>query len=153
MYDLTRAQTLERLPADAQAFTERMQQLDPANVRCRAETDVWSQLEYAAHLRDVLRVQRDRVELIGRERDPELTPMHRDERVVEERYNEQDPAVVARELLDAARQLAALLGALDDDGWQRRGLYTYPTSQLRSVEWIGMHTVHELQHHRLDIGG
>jgi hypothetical protein len=32
-------------------------------------------------------------------------------------------------------------------------VYNYPTVERRTVEWIGNHTVHELQHHRRDIGG
>jgi hypothetical protein len=78
--------------------------------------------------------------------------MRRDERVIEDRYNEQDPAVVADEIIDAADALIATLEGLDDDGWQRQGLYNYPEPQLRTVEWIAVHTVHELLHHRVDIG-
>ena len=84
-------------------------------------------------------------------RTPSLTPMRRDERAVEERYNEQSPAAVARELAAAARSLATQLTRLDDAGWTRTAMYNYPSPQLRTVEWIGAHTVHELQHHRRDI--
>ena len=78
--------------------------------------------------------------------------MRRDERVVEERYNEQDPAEVSAEILAAADALMDTLEALDDDGWQRTGIYNYPEPAPRTVEWIAVHTVHELFHHRMDIG-
>jgi hypothetical protein len=128
-----------------------MHDLDDHAARRRPSRDVWSPLEYACHVRDMLRVQHERVELIQREDAPSLVPMGRDERVIEHRYNEQDPGVVTHELLDAARSVATFLGRLDDAGWKRTGLYTYPSTELRTVEWIGTHTVHELQHHRRDI--
>ena len=52
----------------------------------------------------------------------------------------------------AADEFVATLEALDDAGWARRGIYNYPEPQLRTVEWIAVHTVHELLHHRVDIG-
>jgi len=52
-------------------------------------------LEYACHVRDVLRFQRERVALAQAEDRPRFASMRRDERAVAERYNDQDPAVVA----------------------------------------------------------
>jgi hypothetical protein len=151
VYDLARAEIVCRTRADAASFVERIAELDASAVRRRPARDVWSPLEYACHVRDILRIQRERLELIQRETNPSLTPMGRDERVIEERYNEQEPDVVTHEVVDAARSLAERLEALDAAGWERTATYNYPTAKLRSVEWIGAHTVHELQHHRLDI--
>ncbi len=120
--------------------------------RERPAPDVWSPLEYACHVRDVLQVQRDRVAQSQHEDEPRYTPMGRDEHVVAARYNEQDPEVVANEVLAAADTFIATLDALDDKGWARRGLYNYPEPQLRTVEWIAIHTMHEVLHHRVDIG-
>ena len=118
----------------------------------RPAPDVWSPLEYACHVRDVLRVQRARVEQAQREEEPAFAPMGGDERAINDRYNDQDPAVVRVELLAAAEDLASYLDALDNAGWRRTGIYNYPEPQPRTVEWIGMHTVHEIRHHRGDIG-
>ena len=41
--------------------------------------------------------------------------------------------------------------ALDDAGWARTGVYHWPTTEVRTVEWIGRHTVHEGTHHLRDI--
>ena len=153
VYALERDEIIRRLDADTAAFVARLQQLDDATVRRRCDPDVWSPLEYACHLRDVMRVQNERIARMQREDSPTLTPMGRDERVVEDRYNEQDPTRVAGELVEAAALLATLLAGLDDAGWMRTAVYNYPTTQLRAVEWIGTHTVHELQHHRFDISG
>jgi hypothetical protein len=151
-YSVGRAEILPWMRSDARTFVDRFREIDDAAVRQRPAPDVWSPLEYACHVRDVLRVQRERVLLVQHEHEPSFTPMHRDERVVEDRYNEQDPGVVAGEITEAAAALMATLEGLDDTGWQRRGLYNYPEPQLRTVEWIAIHTVHELLHHRVDIG-
>jgi hypothetical protein len=151
VYELVREEIIRRLTADADIFAARIRDLGGDATRRRPSPDVWSPLEYACHVRDMLQVQGERVALVQREDSPTLVPMGRDERVVEHRYNEQDPGVVTDELLGAARSLAAFLARLDDAGWKRTGIYTYPSTQLRTVEWIGTHTVHELQHHRHDI--
>lgn len=114
---------------------------------------MWSALEYACHVRDVFRVQRERVQLALAEDKPAFASMRREERVVEERYNDQQPAQVALEIVGAAASLARLLESLDDQGWHRTGIYNWPERRVRAVEWIGRHTIHEAQHHLQDIDG
>ncbi|MDQ3639939.1 MAG: DinB family protein [Actinomycetota bacterium] len=124
---------------------------EPDRLRARPRPNVWSPLEYACHVRDVLKMQKERIQLALVEDEPAFAPMRREERVIEDRYNEQDPAEVAKELNDAASALAQTLETLDEEGWQRRGIYHWPTTQVRSVEWIGRHTLHEGRHHLWDI--
>jgi deoxyribodipyrimidine photolyase-like uncharacterized protein len=124
---------------------------DEGVLRAHPLPDVWSALEYSCHMRDVYRVQRERVQLALADEQPAFASMRRDERVAEERYNEQQPAEVAREIRDAAEALAATLESLDDGGWTRTGIYNYPERRVRTVEWIGRHTVHEGEHHLRDI--
>ena len=69
--------------------------------------DVWSPLEYACHVRDVHRVFDERVRLMLDEDDPRFANWDQDETAVERRYAEQDPAIVADELVDAAAAVAA----------------------------------------------
>jgi DinB family protein len=151
-YDIDRVTALAWLPSDVGAFVARFRTLDDETVRRRPAPDVWSPLEYACHVRDVLRVQLERIRLAAVEHEPEFTPMRREERAVEERYNEQDAATVASEIEEAGEALRAHLATLDTEGWSRQGVYNYPEAQLRTVEWITIHTVHELLHHRIDIG-
>jgi DinB superfamily len=151
-YAIGRAEITPWLRSDARAFVDKLATFDDRSVRTRPEPEVWSPLEYACHVRDVLRVQTERVVLARREVDPVFVPMGRDERVVADRYNEQDPAAVARELLVAAETFATMLDGLDADGWARTGVYNYPEPALRTVEWIAIHTTHELLHHRNDLG-
>lgn len=119
-------------------------------LRAHSRPASWSALEYGCHVRDVLRFQRDRVALAQVEMTPRFASMRRDERAVQERYNEQDPVAVAEQIGYAASQFAEALGAIDDAGWLRTGLYPWPTPEVRSVEWIGQRTAHELAHHLFD---
>ena len=122
----------------------------PERLRARSRPDSWSALEYACHVRDVLRFQRERVALAQAEDTPRFVSMDRDTRAVAERYNDQDPAVIALQITEAAREFAAGLGALEDAGWLRTGIYPWPVPQARTVEWIGRRTAHELAHHIFD---
>lgn len=125
---------------------------DTADVRSRREQTMWSPLEYACHVRDVLIVQRERVLLARREERPALQPMGRDERVDHDGYSEQDPEDVARQLGDAARLFANVLARLGRDDWDRRTvMYNYPERSQRSLRWVAIHTLHEVQHHLLDV--
>ena len=124
---------------------------DQTVLRTKPGPDVWSPLEYGCHIRDVFRAQRERIALALEQDGPLFTSIHRDERAVEDRYNEQNPSVVRREVTGAADDLASAFEALDDAGWACTGVYTYPTQEVRTIEWVGLHTVHEGEHHLLDI--
>ena len=126
---------------------------DPgAIVAARPAPEVWSALEYACHLRDVLDVQRQRLALALAEDCPTMTLMGRDERAVVDRYNEQDPATVAAELAANGEALAADVEALTPDQLDRTMIYNYPERQERTVLWLIRHTAHEGHHHLLDVG-
>ena len=122
-----------------------------ADLRTRPDANVWSPLEYGCHVRDVLLVQRERV-LAARRRDrPSFDPMGRDERVEHDGYAEQDPRDVARQLTDAAHLFANDLSRLGPTDWERSVMYNYPALFERSLRWVAVHTVHEVEHHVLDI--
>ncbi|MFE7796740.1 DinB family protein [Nocardia sp. NPDC057440] len=124
---------------------------DHEELRRRARPEVWSPLEYACHMRDVLLAQRERVLLTRREDRPTAQSMGRDERVEHEGYAEQRPADVARQLGDAALLLANVLDRLAAADWDRTIIYLFPEPQERSVRWVAVHTLHELRHHLLDM--
>jgi len=149
--DVARGDLARSLLALAARYDNVLTDHDDDTLRAHPLPDVWSALEYACHMRDVYRGQRERVVLALAEEQPPFASMRREERVIEERYNEQQPAQVAREIRDAAESLAATLASLDDGGWNRTGIYSYPERRVRTVEWIGRHTVHEGEHHLQDI--
>lgn len=120
-------------------------------LRRRSAPQVWSPLEYACHMRDVLLVQRERV-LAARRRDtPVAESMGRDERVEHDGYAQQKPADVARQLHDAALLFTDVLDRLSPSDWERTLVYTYPEREERSLRWVAVHTLHELRHHLLDM--
>ncbi len=121
------------------------------DVRGRPHAEMWSPLEYACHLRDVLLVQRERVLAARRASGAVCAPMGREERVQHDGYNEQDPGDVARQIADAATLFGNVLARLAGDDWDRTVVYNYPETHERSLRWVAVHTAHELQHHLLDI--
>jgi hypothetical protein len=123
----------------------------PAALTTRRAPGVWSPLEYACHVRDVLVVQRERIVATQTEDQPVFSPMDRERRVVEDAYNSQEPADVALALLTAAVDLAELVAGLDDRGWARTGVYNFPETAVRDVDWIARHTLHEMTHHLMDV--
>jgi hypothetical protein len=139
------------LVAGAQEYRAVLVDTDPGVLRAHLRVRVWSALEYACHVRDVLEVQQARVVRALTEERPDFASMRRDERVTEDRYNEQDPRLVADQLLKNATTLSQTFDRIDDAGWGRTGVYHWPTTQVRTVEWIGRHTVHEQVHHLLDV--
>jgi S-DNA-T family DNA segregation ATPase FtsK/SpoIIIE len=147
---LDRGQVLRALASLADEHRLLLDSLPEERLRNHPRPAGWSPLEYGCHVRDVLRFQRERAVLAQAEQTPQFTSMRRDERAVEERYNDQDPRLVADEIVARAGQLADMLGTLDDQGWLRTGIYPHPAPEVRTVEWIGRWTAHELAHHLFD---
>ena len=123
-----------------------------ALARAHPLDDTWSALEYACHVRDVLRIQRERMQRALVEDDFAPESMRRDERAIEERYNEQGPAEVADELAAHADALAADVSGLSESDFARTMTYFYPEKAVRPLTWVVQHTVHECEHHLLDVG-
>jgi hypothetical protein len=149
--DLAPGGVPEALRHNAAHVALRLNTAEATELRRRPRTGVWSPLEYGCHVRDVLTVQRQRILLALETDTPAFTSMEREERVEREHYNDQSPQVVAREVVAAAAALAETLNSLTDEQWRRTGVYRWPTREIRTIAWIGRHTVHELIHHLRDI--
>lgn len=149
-YDLDRATTAGAAIVEGAATVAGLVGAEGTDVRARRHEQVWSPLEYACHVRDVLLVQRERVLAARRTDTPSFAPMGRDERVDHDGYAEQSPADVARQARDAAALFANVLARLGDD-WERTVVYNYPAPFERSLRWVAVHTVHEMHHHLLDV--
>ncbi len=113
----------------------------------RPQADVWSPLEYAAHVRDVWLNLRERVLLARVEDTPTFAPVHREERVLLARYNEQRAEDVAMQLVVAGELLAWLFDDVPTQDLNRCGVYG---GQDRTVLWIGRQALHEARHHLQD---
>jgi len=120
-------------------------------LRARPEPGVWSGLEYACHVRDVLLAQRERVFLTLVEDCPSFAPIYPDQRVDLAGYESDDRTRVAVELEVASNLISRAFAGLDAAQWRRRCMYNYPAPSRRTVLWLAQHTLHEGEHHLLDI--
>ena len=121
------------------------------DVRMRPNESTWSALEYSAHVRDVLRVYLERLRLMLDTDDPLYPNWDQDATAIDERYNEQDPAVVGQEIAEAASAIAAAFDGVDDDGWVRVGRRSDGASF--TVSSMSKYLLHDLEHHRVDVAG
>jgi hypothetical protein len=153
VYDLGQSGTVERDIRERVAEVVALLRAGELDLRSRRWPGVWSPLEYGCHLRDVLLVQRERVLAARRMDRPDCLPSGREERVVHDGYAEQEPRDVARQLGDAAQLFSNVLARLAPDDWDRVVIYHYPETCERSLRWVAIRTLHEAQHHLLDIRG
>ncbi|MFG1955863.1 DinB family protein [Micromonospora sp. NPDC048830] len=150
-YDLTLANQVSGLAPQYAGEYSALLRSEPSVLRRRAAPQLWSPLEYACHVRDVLLVQRERLLAARRSDAPVAEPMGRDERVEHDGYAQQQPADVARQLRDATMLFTHALDQLRPEDWERTLTVPYPEIAVRSLRWFAVHTVHELRHHLLDI--
>jgi hypothetical protein len=125
--------------------------LERDGVRQRPSPGVWSPLEYACHVRDVCRVFTGRLQLMLAEDAPRFANWDQDETAVTERYGEQDPAVVAAELQQAAAVVADTFASVPADQWGRNGLRS--DGSAFTVLTLGQYFLHDLAHHLVDVRG
>lgn len=120
------------------------------DVRVRPNESTWSPLEYAAHVRDVFRLFPRRLQSILDEDEPTFAFWDQDVTAVEDCYNEQDPAVVARDLLAAADSAASAFAAVETDRRSRIGLRN-GDGAVFTVEGLARYFVHDPIHHIHDV--
>ena len=121
-----------------------------ALVRTRSDPAVWSPLEYACHVRDVLGVFAERTRRTLVEDDPDYGWWDHEAAVVDEGYNEHDPGTVADALAANAEAFAAVLETVPADGWDRTGRRR--GGEPFTVLGLARFAVHEGRHHLLDVG-
>jgi len=119
------------------------------DVSQRPLPDVWSPLEYACHVRDVLRLYGERLQLMLTQDDPLYPNWDQDATAVAERYGEQDPATVAAELQAAAAPLADRFDNLSPEQWRRTGRRSDGASF--TVETFSQYFLHDIVHHLHDV--
>ena len=123
--------------------------LERADARDRPDATTWSPLEYACHVRDVLRLYDERLQLMLEQDDPLYPNWDQDATAVEDRYDQQDPTAVAGEVVQAAEQVATAFDGLADEQWNRRGRRSDGASF--TVESFSRYFVHDPIHHVWDV--
>ncbi len=124
---------------------------DESGLRRRPRPGVWSDLEYACHVRDVFRLFRVRLALMLDREDPLFPNWDQDETAVAERYGEQRPSVVAGELAEAAEALAVAFEGVAGERWQRTG--SRSDGARFTVESFARYLIHDPVHHLFDVTG
>ena len=119
------------------------------DIAVRPRPDVWSPLEYACHTRDVFRIFDTRVGLMISEDGPHFANWDQDATAVEDRYDLQDPAVVADELFTAANALAERFDAVRGDQWDRAGFRS--DGSAFTVDSLARYLMHDPVHHLWDV--
>jgi hypothetical protein len=132
-------------------YRERLTSAPETALRRRPAPDVWSPLEYACHVRDILLAQRERIYLALVEDRPSFARMNREERVELARYDEESPAAVANQLGLVFPLVRIALTGRTPEQWQRLLLYNYPGPVEHDLAWLGRHTLHECEHHLVDL--
>jgi hypothetical protein len=123
--------------------------LGRSTVRDRPNDSTWSPLEYAAHVRDVMAVYRERLRLMVETDDPLYPNWDQDATAVEDAYNEQDPHAVGDQVRENAAELAATFEALTPEEWLRPGRRSDGASF--TVSSMAKYFTHDLVHHRWDV--
>jgi hypothetical protein len=125
--------------------------LSGSEVRTRTTPGKWSPLEYACHVRDVLRIYDYRLNLMLTTDDPHYPNWDQNETAVAERYGEQETAVVDGELATAAETLASRFAGVHGDLWERTG--NRSDGARFTVETFGRYFIHDPVHHLYDVTG
>ena len=146
------AETVQRsaVPAlvrDAMSrFPDALRRPDAAK---RPTPATWSPLEYACHVRDVCVVFAERVDLMREQDEPRFANWDQDATALQERYWEQDPAVVSAELDQASDLAATAFTRVRDDDWERRGVRS--NGSEFTIDSLARYLLHDLYHHVADL--
>ena len=115
----------------------------------RPRPEVWSPTEYACHVRDVHTLFAERLELMLADDGARFANWDQDVTAVERRYDLQEPARVATELLAAAERVAGIYDSVPDDSWGRTGVRS--NGDVFTVETFGRYHLHDVAHHLWDV--
>jgi hypothetical protein len=119
------------------------------DVASRGDPTRWSDLEYACHVRDVLRIFELRLSLMLEQVDPVFENWDQDATAIADDYLAQDPLHVAGELARAATVLSARYDGVLGEQWSRCG--TRSNGSEFTVETLAIYGLHDPIHHLWDV--
>jgi hypothetical protein len=146
--DLRDDELVRLVGAEGPAWTVLLDGAPLDALRWRSDPEVWTGLEYAAHVRGVLEVFGGRVQRMLAEDHPAMEEWDDEGAITAEAYNEQDPADVLAGLVAAAASYADTLRGVNGEAWQRTGTRPGATWTVSTITWYGLH---ESVHHRYDV--
>lgn len=143
---LTRGDIVDRARAAVEVL---LAALDSPDATVRSRPEIWSALEYAAHVRDVCSIFGARLALMRGRDDPLFADWDQDSTALQERYWEQQPGVVADELREESARLLAAIASVRDDEAQRPGRRS--NGSTFTVDTLLRYLLHDLVHHAYDV--
>jgi len=96
---------------------------------------------------DVCTLFSERIDLMLAQDDPVFANWNQDETAVEQRYDQQQPSVVAAELATAAELIASTIESVP--AWERTGRRS--DGSAFTVETLVIYFIHDLEHHLADV--
>lgn len=117
----------------------------------RPQPDVWSALEYGAHVRDVCQLADARVALMLVEDTPVFANWDQDETAVDQDYAGLDPELVAEQLTASSAAFVTRLRSLHTSQLDRRGRRS--DGAEFSVASFSQYVLHDIWHHLWDVTG
>ena len=121
--------------------------LAQAGVHRRPAPDVWSPLEYAAHIRDIHGLFADRLLLMLTHDAPTFADWDQDAAAAD--YASSDPVEVDLALIEAAGECAGRYASVPADQRARRGLRG--DGGAFTVETLARYHLHDVVHHLWDV--
>jgi SAM-dependent methyltransferase len=115
----------------------------------RPRPDVWSPLEYAAHVHDVHQVFHERLIAMMTEHEPHFPNWDQDSAAVAGRYDQQVPAIIGPTLVAAAYAVGDVYASVPDDDWGRKGVRS--DGSVFNIASLGRYHLHDIEHHLHDV--
>ncbi len=122
---------------------------DAGVIRQRPSPEVWSAVEYAAHMRDVIDFYADRIDRVLNEDRPQMTGGDFSSMPERRGYREQDPTVIIDEIAGSSVAVGERLRSLSADQWARVGIGV--DGDERTLLILARRLAHDGQHHLLDL--
>ena len=121
------------------------------NADVRRSSEIWSPMEYAGHVRDVLLNLRDRLVVAVNEDNPLCKGLFGTPRIEMGLYAGDTAAVVAEELKVVASLFVRTWDRIPDILRERTMVYGYPRVANRNLCWVAAQALHEVEHHLADV--
>jgi hypothetical protein len=122
---------------------------DNSILRQRPSPAVWSALEYAAHVRDVIAFYADRIDRVLNEERPQMTAVDFSSMPERRGYLDDDPLGVLDAITGSATSIANKLRSLTPEQWTRIGIGT--DGDQRTTLVLARRLAHDGHHHLLDL--
>jgi hypothetical protein len=119
------------------------------DVRQRPTPQVWSPLEYSCHVRDVLVLFDQRLELMLTVDGAQFANWDQDVTAVQENYGAQDPAAVSPALASAGAAIADRFDTVEAGAWERTALRS--DGAVFTTVSFSRYFLHDIEHHLHDV--